>query len=384
MAANKGRPDRAKEPFVPAAEEALGQETELLVLEEKALILDSLEDENGVSVAAADERAVFDAEKNYWKRTGRKVLKHWRLYLMFLPLFLIFLFWRYFPLYGLLGAFKINNTTMTEFDREFVGLKWFSDLMFGASASEFWLAFRNTFMLSFYGLLFGFPVPIILALFFNEVKNDIVRSGFQILTYLPKFVSTVVVTTIISLLLKGSSPSSDAGVLAGFLKNLGWIDESVMNHGVLRFPKYFRAIFIISGIWEAAGYGSIVFFASIIMIPQSRYEAATIDGANKMAQILYVVLPGMASTIIIMLVLRIGELLNVGYEKVLLLQDSGSYTETNIVSTFVFRRAGMESGAANTNQALASAADLIAALLSMVLVIGSNFVSKKISKVSLY
>jgi putative aldouronate transport system permease protein len=352
---------------------------------ESGAVFAPLGDEGKALQNDAGAREALDAnEKNYWRNTGKKIFKEWRLYLMLLPLFLIFLFWRYFPLYGLLGAFKINNTTLSEFQRDFVGLKWFRDLMFGSSSAEFWVAFRNTFMLSFYGLLFGFPVPIILALFFNEVKNDVVRSGFQILTYLPKFVSTVVVTTVISLLLKGGSMASDPGVLSKMFKGLGLIGDEAMNGGMLRFPQYFRPVFIVSGIWEAAGYGSIVFFAAIIMIPQSRYEAATIDGADKLAQIRYVVLPGMASTIVIMLVLRIGELLSVGYEKVLLLQYPGTYTETDIVSTFVFRRAGMGSGITNANQALASAADLIAALLSMTLVVGSNFVSKKISKVSLY
>jgi len=331
------------------------------------------------------EKQLLENEKNFWRDTGKRVLKEWRLYLMYLSLFLIFLFWRYFPLYGLLGAFKVNMTTLPVLQRDFVGLSWYRTLMFGADAANFWVAFRNTFMLSFYGLLFGFPIPIILALFFNEVKSDIVRSGFQILTYLPKFVSTVVVTSIISLLLKSGISGNSPGIVSRLLYDMGLISDTVLTGGMLKFSEYFRAIFIISGIWEAAGYGSIVFFAAIITIPQSRYEAALIDGANKMAQIRYVVIPGISSTIIIMLVLRIGELLNVGYEKVLLLQSSTNYHETDIISTYVFRRSGMEAGGGtNTNQALSSAADLIAAVLSMILVVGSNYVSKRISKVSLY
>ncbi|MDR3021759.1 MAG: ABC transporter permease subunit [Clostridiales bacterium] len=331
------------------------------------------------------EKLLDENERNYWKVTGKKMLKHWRLYLLFLPLFLTFLLWRYFPIYGLLNAFQVDvgaeNIPVSQ--RAFAGLYNFRLLMFGSNSADFWVAFRNTFVLSFYGLLFGFPVPIILALFFNEVKNDVVRSGFQVLTYLPRFISMVIITSILTLLLQSKTPGTDTpGVVANFLANIGIISRENAEAGILGITRYFRPIFIISGIWENAGYASIVFFAAVVMIPKSRYEAATIDGANKWAQIRYIVLPGMASTIMIMLVLRIGELLNVGFEKVLLLQQA-NYAETNIISTFVLRMAGIYGGGRG-NQALASAADLIAALLSMVLVLGSNFVVKRITKVSVY
>ncbi|HWQ57670.1 MAG TPA: ABC transporter permease subunit [Clostridia bacterium] len=324
-----------------------------------------------------------ELEKHYWRDIGRRVLKDWRLYAMLLPLILVFLFWRYFPLYELVTAFKTSDTTVPVLERNFVGFSHFSNLMFGADSAGFWRAFRNTFLLSFYGLLFGFPVPIILALFFSEVKSNGYRSVLQVSTYLPRFVSTVVITTLVTMLLAGGSAFSQPGILAQALVKIGWIPDADAVKGLLYIPKYFRAIYLVSGVWETAGYGSIVFFAAVIGISPTSYEAARIDGATKLQQIKHVVLPGILSTITIMLILRIGELLTIGYEKVLLLYNSYTYSTADVVSTYVFQRAGIQSGA-TTNQSLASAADLINAVVSMLLVMGANLISRKASDTSLY
>jgi putative aldouronate transport system permease protein len=311
------------------------------------------------------------------------MLKDWQLYLMLLPLLLIYLFWRYFPLYELVAAFKLDDATRLVLDRDFVGFQHFQTLMFGGDAAAFWQAFRNTFLLSFYGLLFGFPIPIIMALFFSEIRSDGYRSLLQIASYLPRFVSTVVITTLCQMLLAGGSTFSEPGILAQILSAIGMIPRENAQTGMLYMPQYFRAIYQVSGIWETAGYGSIVFFAAIIGISPASYEAARIDGASKMAQIKHVVLPSILSTSTIMLILRVGELLTIGYEKVLLLYNSYTYSTANVVSTYVFQRAGIQAGA-TTNQSLASAADLINAVASMLLVIGANMISKKASETSLY
>ena len=324
-----------------------------------------------------------EQEKYYWRNIGRTIARDWRLYLMLLPLFLVLLFWRYFPLYELVTAFKTSDTTVDVFDRNFVGFAHFYNLMFGADSSGFWQAFRNTFLLSFYGLLFGFPVPILLALFFSEIRSNGYRSVLQISTYLPRFVSTVVITSLVTMLLSGGSSYSQPGVLAQALVKLGWVPNTDAMTGMLYIPKYFRSIYLVSGIWETAGYSSIVYFAAIIGISPTSYEAARIDGATKLQQIKHVVLPGILSTITIMLILRIGELLTIGYEKVLLLYNPYTYSTADVVSTFVFQRAGIQAGA-TTNQSLASAADLINAVVSMLLVMGANMISRKASDTSLY
>ena len=138
-----------------------------------------------------------DVEKHYWKNVVKTVLKDWRLYLMLIPMLLVFLFWRYFPMYELLRCFKVYDGVLDVADWDYSGFSYFKRLLVSGDglSTEFWRALRNTFLLSFYGLLFGFPMPIILALFFNEIKSNILRSSLQVMTYLPKFMSTVVMTS---------------------------------------------------------------------------------------------------------------------------------------------------------------------------------------------
>ena len=329
------------------------------------------------------EQAVRDdVEKHYWLHVCRTVAKDWRLYVMLLPMLLVFLFWRYFPMYELLGCFKVSDNVLPVSDQLFSGFSYFRQLLVsGTSISqEFWRAMRNTFLLSFYGLLFGFPMPIILALFFNEIRSNIARSALQVLTYLPKFMSTVVMTSLITMLIKQGALTTKMGIVSQFLANIGVVSREVAEAGLLKNPSFFRAIYQISGIWEGAGYGSIVFFAAIIAISPTSYEAAQIDGANKWAQMRYVVLPSMLSTIVIMLITRIGTLLSIGYEKVLLLYDTSTYVTADVVSTFA-KRHGMD-GATTTG--LASSAEMMNNVIGMLLVIGANTIARKASNTSLY
>lgn len=340
-------------------------------------------DEETQSYSMDPEQAVRDdVEKHHWLNTAKTIIKDWRLYLMLVPMLLVFLFWRYFPMYELLGAFKQSANSMIPVnEQDFLGFYNFKFLMFGSTSMtpDFWRAFRNTFLLSFYGLCFGFPVPIILALFFNEIKSNIARSIYQVLTYLPKFMSTVVITSILTMMLKSSDSTSGMGVLSQIFVSLGVISEEVGNQGMLYQPQFFRAIYQVSGIWEGAGYDSIVYFAAIIAISPTSYEAAQIDGAGKMAQMRYVVIPCILSTIVIMLITRIGHLLSVGYEKVLLLYNTSTYVTADVVSTFANTY-----GVVGSQKGIASAAEMINNLIGMILVIGANSIARKASDVSLY
>ncbi len=330
------------------------------------------------------EQAVRDdVEKHYWLNVGRTIFKDWRLYIMIIPMLLVFLFWRYFPMYELLGCFKVNDQTVDVSEQLYAGFSYFKMLFSGASSIsvEFWQAFRNTFLLSFYGLCFGFPMPIIVALFFNEIRSDIARSIYQVITYLPKFMSTVVMTSLITMLVRQSSSIAgiEMGVISRMLVNLGFITEEVGNAGLLNVPEFFRGIYQISGIWEGAGYDSIIYFAAIIAISLTSYEAAQIDGAGKMAQMRYVVLPSILSTIVIMLITRIGSLLSVGYEKVLLLYNPNTYVTADVVSTFA-QRYGISDGLIGVS----TAAEMLNNVVGMLLVISANTIARKASDVSLY
>ena len=324
-----------------------------------------------------------DVEKHYWRNLVKTVIKDWRLYLMLVPMILVFLFWRYLPMYELLRCFKVQEDAKPVADQFFLGFSNFKVLLAGGAQEqmswEFWRALRNPFLLSFYGLLFGFPMPIILALFFNEIKSNLLRSAYQVMTYLPKFMSTVVMTSLVTMLVKQGSLTTEMGVISQLLASLGLVSQEAAQAGLLNDPGLFRTIYQISGIWEGAGYDSIVYFAAIIAISPTSYEAAQIDGAGKMAQMRYVVLPAILSTVVIMLITRIGSLLSVGYEKVLLLYNPNTYMTAEVISTFA-QRYGIEQG----RQGIASAAEMMGNLVSMLLVIGANTISRKASDVSLY
>ena len=349
----------------------------------KAIASDFLlyDKERGIYRQSPEQAVRDDVEKHYWLHVGRTILKDWRLYVMLIPMLLVFLFWRYFPMYELLGCFKVSDEVLPVSQQYFSGFSYFKRLLGGGDnlSLEFWRALRNTFILSFYGLCFGFPMPIILALFFNEIKSNIARSFYQVLTYLPKFMSTVVMTSLVMMLVKQGSLTTGMGIVSQAFVSMSWTTADVANAGLLNIPAFFRPVYIISGIWESAGYDSIVFFAAIIAISPTSYEAAQIDGAGKWAQMRYVVLPSILSTVVIMLITRIGSLLNIGYEKVLLLYNTNTYVTADVVSTFAQRY-----GLGGTGKGLASAAEMMNNVIGMLLVIGANTIARKASDVSLY
>ncbi len=327
------------------------------------------------SLPKATEEEVQSMERGYWRQKLHTIVTDWRLYLMFFPLFFFLVAWKYFPIASMIVSFKDLQIDSSfgggTFTSDFIG---FDSFVYLFQRIEFWTAFRNTFALSFYGLVFGFPFPIILALFFSEIRLRWYRAVAQVFTYLPKFISLVVMTTLVGMLLRPSGAYSQAGPL-------GAIFEAMGLKRMLYEPGAFRSIFTVSGIWSDAGYGSIVYFAAILGISPTNYEAAKIDGANKWQQVRYVTFPGMAPTLIIMLILKMGQLLTVGYEKVYLLQQMGcSYVTSETVSTYVINKIMSSS----MNQGVGAAADMFNSLLSMVLVLGSNRISKKVSSTSLF
>lgn len=336
----------------------------------------------GTYSMSAEQQVRDETEKNKWKTTGFTVLKDWRLYLMLVPMILVYILWKYLPMYELTAAFKYGNFQYSS-DRPWAGISNFENIFFGQNSAAFWMAFRNTFIIAFYGLLFGFPTPIILALFFNEVKSNVVRSIMQVCVYLPKFISTVIVTSLTLALFSGNAGGGDIGVLSKLLSSISGSStlHSKLIGGLVYTVEYFRPIYIITDIWEHAGYDSIVFFAAVIAVSPTSYEAAQIDGAGKMAQMRYVVLPSILSTVIIMLIMKIGGLLSVGYEKLYLLcPDStyGNYEVATSVSTWA------NSQVEYTTQAYGIAGEMTNNLIGMILVIGSNTIARKVSDVSLY
>ncbi len=347
------------------------------------------DEETGAYYVSPDQQVRDEVEKTRWKEIGFKLLTDWRLYLMLVPMLVVYLLWRYAPMYELLSVFKDATTAVDPSERGWYGIENFAQLFDPSSTYylSFWQAFRNTFILAFYGLLFGFPLPIILALFFNEIRSNIVRSVVQVCVYLPKFMSIVVISSLAITLLGGNSANGPLAQLliaitGGAESNLGQAAQS----GLVNSTQYFRAIYIVADLWEHAGYDSIVFFAAIIAVSPTSYEAAQIDGAGKMQQMRYVVIPSILSTVVIMLIMKIGSLLNVSYEKVFLFVTYGSATATKdnyTVGSTVSVWANYWS-ATRSAEGVAMAGEMLNNLIGMCLVIGSNMVSRKATDVSLY
>lgn len=336
----------------------------------------------------AEQQVRDETERNRWKNTGWSILKDWRLYIMLVPMIFVYVCWKYMPMYELMGCFKNPTTgdTIHVATYSWTGLRFFNELFTGSYAPQFWRAFRNTFTTAFYGLLFGFPTPIILAIFFNEIKSNVVRSIMQVCVYLPKFLSTVIVTSLFLVLFRGSAAGAqEVGVVSKVFLAFG-ADPTLVNSGLMYTTQYYRALYIISDLWEHAGYDSIVFFAAVIAVSPTSYEAAQIDGAGKMQQMRYVVLPSILSTVVIMLIMKIGSLLSVGYEKIYLLLGTGTgagadsnYEVADTVSTFANTlSANMQ------DKAIGTAAEMLNNLIGMILVIGANMIARKASDVSLY
>ncbi|WP_461207103.1 ABC transporter permease [Clostridium sp. DL1XJH146] len=302
------------------------------------------------------------------------IVSDWQLYLLLVPILVWYLLWMYKPMGGLLIAFKNYQPNLGVGGSDWVGFSNFISLISGSFAEQFWRAFRNTFLISLYGLIFGFPIPIILALFFSEISNKIYRNVAQTFTYLPHFLSEVTITGMVLTLLYNGEVTT--GVIAAFLMKTGLLSEGTK---IIQDATYFRPVYIITGIWKEAGYSSIVYFAAIMGISPVLYEAIKVDGGSKLQEIKYVTFPGMAPTLIIMIILRIGRMLSVGYERIILLYNENTYQTADVLNSFVYR-IGLEGG----KQAIGASAGMFNALIAFALVMGANFISRQISETSLW
>lgn len=343
-------------------------------------------------IVQTDQNVIDEVERTRWQRLAITFAKDWRLYVLLIPMLAFLVCFKYLPIGGILTGFKWGDD-LSPVNDQWCGFRWLLDVIVGDNSEIFWKAFRNTFVNSMYGLLFGFPIPIILALLFSEIKSQAYRSFLQVSCYLPHFISVVVVTTIIELWCQGESQLVSPGVLFKVFQALGINTKEngeAFTTTILDHPKFFRPIYQISGIWEGAGYGSIVYFAAILAISPTSYEAARIDGASKLQQIRYVTFPGMAPTLTVMLIMRIGQILNVGYEKIILLcgTNDNVWENAEVISTYVYkmsgRGGGQVSGGNQPIQQIGIVMDIFNALLAMFLVLGANAISRRVSSTSLF
>lgn len=291
--------------------------------------------------------------------------KYWPLYLMLLPTVLYYLIWGYGPMYGIIIAFKQFTPRKGILGSPWVGFKYFKE--FFTSPFVFRLI-RNTVMINFWNLVFAFPLPIIFALLLNEVRNNFYKRTVQTITYMPYFVSLVVVCGMIV-----DFTASD-GVVGEFIRIMGGTPKNLLAE-----PKYFRTIYVVSELWQRLGWDSIIFLAALTGINPELYEAARIDGAGKFKQTIHVTIPGIMPTIAILLILRVGSLMSLGFEKVILLYNPLIYETADVISSYVYRKGIVES-----NFSFATAVGVFNSVVNFVLVILANKVSAKITEVSLW
>lgn len=286
--------------------------------------------------------------------------------LLIAPTIVYLLIFKYVPMFGIVIAFKKYNLFKGIWDSPWVGWQHFN-LFFGSH--DAYEIIRNTFLLGLYRLLFGFPVPILLALLLNEVRKAVFKRFVQTVSYLPHFISTVVVTGMLTLFL---SPSG--GMLNELLQ---WLHLKPINF--LSEAGWFRTIYVASDIWQSAGWGSIIYLAALSTIDLQLYEAAEMDGATRWQKTLHVTLPGITQAIVILLILNVGSLLEVGFEKVFLLYNPATYETADIISTYVYRM-GISSG----NYSYGTAVDLFMGVISFVFVYTANYLSRKYGETSLW
>nr|WP_246079321.1 ABC transporter permease subunit [Paenibacillus piri] len=284
---------------------------------------------------------------------------------MLLPVVLYYLIFHYLPMYGVIIAFKNYAPLRGILGSPWAGLDHFREFF---NSYYFWQLLKNTVLISFYDLLFGFPAPILLALILNEVTHLRFKRLVQTISYLPHFISLVVIV----------------GLVLDFLSRDGLINQLIVMLGggatpFMQKPEWFRTIYIATNIWQSVGWGSIIYLAALTAISPELYEASRVDGANRWQQLWNVTLPGILPTIVIMLILRVGDMMSIGYEKIILMYNPLIYDTADVISTFIYRKGLLE-----MNYSYSTAVGLFNAVINFTLLVLVNRLSRRLSGSSLW
>lgn len=302
-------------------------------------------------------------------RGGRLMRRIWAgryLYLMFLPVFLYYVVFRYGPMLGLSIAFKDFNAYLGFDKSPWVGFKYFQQFF---NSIYLWRLVRNTLLINLYDLVFNFPAAIILALLLNEVQNRRFKKTVQTITYMPYFISSVVIA---SMVVQFLSPST--GIVNNIIAAFGGERQYFMTQ-----PESFRTIYTIMNLWKNVGWNSIIFLAAISGINGDLYEACRVDGGGHLRQTWHITLPGIAGTIVVLLIMRLGHVLDAGYETILLLQSTPIYETSDVIGTYVYRR-GLKGG----EYSYATAVGMFQSVIGFAMVIIANWLSRRYSDTSLW
>lgn len=292
--------------------------------------------------------------------------RYWQLYIFLLPALIYFLIFHYGPMYGVQIAFKRYMPSLGIIGSPWVGFdhfkRFFNSYYFGD-------LIKNTLGISIYELILGFPMPIILALVFNELKNGFFKKFAQTVTYAPHFISTVV---IVGMLVSFLSPST--GIINHIISALGG-----NRHAFLEDPKWFKTIYVLSGIWQNTGWNTIIYMSALAGVNPELHEAAAIDGASRFQRLLYINLPALVPTMIILLIMNFGSIMSMGYEKILLMQNPLNIAASNVISTFTYQQ-----GLIDANYSYAAAVGLFNAAINAILLLSVNKITRKVTDIGLW
>lgn len=299
-------------------------------------------------------------------KKGKAVRKYMGLYLMLSIPLLWYIIFKYVPMYGLQIAFRRFNPSLGITESPWVGLTYFKQFF---NSYYFQDILWNTITLSLFTMLVGFPMPIILALLINEIKSVRFQKIVQNITYMPNFLSVVVIVSMLTLF-----SNRDYGL---FNKIGGLFDLAPVD--LMSKPAWFQPLYVFSNVWQYMGFNAIIYIAALAGVDQELYEAASIDGASRMQKILHISLPCIMGTIVIMFIMRIGSLMSIGFEKVYLMQNNVTLSASEVISTFIYKN-GIQKG----QFSYSTAVGLFNSVINFILLISANFVSKKTAKTSLW
>ncbi|WP_080873381.1 ABC transporter permease [Oceanobacillus timonensis] len=300
------------------------------------------------------------------KKKKKKILQNWQLYIFILPAFLYFFIFHYIPMYGVQIAFKDFIPSSGIWGSEWVGLEHFKRFF---DSYYFWDLIKNTLGLSVYELIIGFPLPIILALALNEAKDGLYKRTVQTVTYAPHFISVVVMAGMIIAFL---SPAT--GIINHGLTLLGFDPIPFMSD-----PKWFKTVYVFSGVWQSTGWGTIIYLAALSGVDPQHHEAAIVDGASRLQRIWHINIPALVPTMIILLIMNLGNIMAMGFEKILLLQNPLNLESSNVIATFVY-----QAGLLDAQYSFASAVGLFNSVINAILLITVNQIARKRSETSLW
>lgn len=307
-----------------------------------------------------------DSSHEHWSDVKKSIIKNRALYFMFLPVIVYYILFCYWPMYGIVIAFKDFDPSVGIFASKWVGFAHFTRFF---KSYYFVRLLKNTIGISVYSLIVGLPFPILLALMFNEIKKKYFRTTLQAISYAPNFLSTVIVVGILMFFV-----SPDGGIFNTIRAMLG---KDTVNY--LTEPKYFWHLYVWTGIWQAVGWNSVIYSAAMSGIDESQYEAAVIDGANKFQRIWNVTIPGILPTMVIVFIMSLGGVMSIGYEKIYLMQNDLNLQTSEVISTYVYK-----SGLLGAEYSFSTAVGLFNNIINFIVLILANKFSKKVGETSLW